>query len=659
MSIAPVLSDRICRHYRAAERTDMAEWVKANITITAGQSADYAGLPMDVARTPHSRLIFDFLNDPEAEELNVQKSSAAAMTSTLIGACLCILKTRPRNILYLIGNQEEARKMSNRYWKPWIRQVFGDAVADEEGQATLHLKVNGVNMISGSPTEKMLRGIQFAIIIEDESDTMSNILGGGSQTIEEAERERVKNTLRSKIIRLSTPLKKWDKDRPKDDQEGARINRLYLEGDQRLYHCPCPGCGVRQEIRYDDLAADDDRDEKGEWRFETIMKSTFWKCPKCGRRVEEGGGKRAMVEAGQWVASVSGDGRIWSAWHSDTANLIGKTTWGRIRHDLEKKRGTMSEAGVRRAYLAEPEDTSTGGTADRDRETVLRHCGHHARGTCPIIPWRVTCYVDVQKNCERFPWVTHALTQTGEVYVLDWGECEEFSDLFMRDTVTGRIHGLLSRPIPLAIPETLARATWPDESKQPRHCFIKRALIDSGYMAKADKPGADDSKEESVYQFCAGTWDFQENRYLFVPAKGRGGRQISEPTVDSKVEYNGRILPLQLYDDWTFRRDLYNIRLASDPENPSVMGRTRPRIYFPRREDVESDHKASAPGQSFLSQLLSERIVVGDYKVGNLIKSGPHWQKNGPNDYGDGVKGGLILHAVLSRHLMMQQPAEI
>lgn len=659
MTLAEQLIDRVCRHYMTGDRIDAAVWARDNITIEAGQSADYAGLPMDVARTPHARIIYDFLADPVAEELNVMKSSAAAMTSTLIAACLCILKTRPRNILYLIGNQQEARKMSNRYWKPWVRQVFGDAVADGEEQAALHLKVNGVNMISGSPTEKMMRGIQFAIIIEDESDTMDNVLGGGRQTLEEAERERVKNTLRSKIIRLCTPLKKWDAKRPNADQAGARIHRLYLEGDQRDYHCPCPKCGEFQPIKYDDLATDGERLPDGSLHLDNIMAKTYWRCPRCARRVDEGSEKRAMIGAGVWIPSQSGSGRVWSAWHTDMVNLIGKTTWGRIRHDLEKRRGTIAEAGVRRAYLAEPEDTSTEGEANRDKETVLRHCGEYRRGTCPILPWRVTCYVDVQKNCARFPWVTHALTQTGEVYVLDWGECEEFGELFTRDTVTGRIHGLYTRPIPLAVNETLMASKFPDPEKRPKYCFIKRALIDSGYMARGAKTDQSDHAEESVYRFCSGTWDMTEQRYLFVPAKGRAGRQINEPTVDSKVEFNGRILPLQLFDDFLAKRDLYNIRLASDPQNPSLLGRTRPRVYFPRREDLEEDHKTAEPGQSFLSQLLSERLVDGEYRVGNVLKRGLHWSVSGPNDYGDGVKGGIVLSYVLSRHVLESQPVQI
>lgn len=647
--ISEQIRERITGFYRPPSCASVADWVRENLRIEARQSADYAGLPMDVDRTPHARIIYDFLDDPVAEELNVMKSSAAAMTSTLIAACFWVMRNERRNILYLIGNQAEAKKMATRYWKPWVRQVFGDAVADEETQAALHLKVNGIDLISGSPTEKMMRGIQFGIIIEDESDTLPNILGGKGQSLEVAERERVKNALRSKIIRLSTPLKKYDPKRPKDDQEGARMHRMYLEGDQRVYHCHCPGCGVAQPFgpdAYDQLVCDNDRIGAA-FNLDRILTDTQWECPTCRRRVSEGREKEAMVKGGFWKPTAPGSGRIWSAWHTDLVNLIGKTTWGRIRHDIEKRRGTMEEAGVKRAYLAIPEDTSLEVGIERDKETILRHCGHYRRGTCPVIPWRTTLYVDVQKDCARFPWVAHALLMDGAVYVLDWGEVDSFTDLFHRDG-SGQIRGLVSHRFPLALNETEARTKWPDPKDQPADVRIVRAMIDSGYMARGGD--VEDGREESVYGFCLRTWDQAERRLIFCPAKGRGGKQILEPTIDSVVDFNGAKLPLLLYDDWAFKRDLYNVRLASDPEAPTMQAKMRPRIYLPRREDIEEDHRTAQPGRSFLSQLLSERIVDGPYPTkGGVTRLGPHWHSTGPHDYGDGLKGGLIMHAALCR----------
>lgn len=660
MSLESTILDAITRHYIPRPLVPMEQWIRERITIDARQSSEHAGRPMDVHLTPHTRLVFDFFNDPRAEELNVQKSSAASMTSTIIAACLYRIWHKPCNILYLIGNQDEARKMSESYWRPWIAQVWGDKAAYGDDQNALTLYVNGVEIILGSPTAKVLRGKQFGIIVEDESDTLPSKLEGDNQPLTVAERERVKGTRRSKIIRICTPSRKWNEKRPQDDQPKARINKHYLEGDRREYRVPCPHCAHEGPVLYDDLyTIGGDKDLAGDVDTERILQNTVWRCPMCKQDVAEGSQKATMARAGRWVPTKPGSGRIWSAWHTDTCALIGKATWGRIRADLERSRGTADEAGVRRAYLAEPENTilDIGGT--RDRETILRHCSHYERGTCPIVPWHTGLYVDVQKNCARFPYVIASIDKALNLYVIDWGECEEFADLLFRDMASHRWQGLYVRPIPLVLNEITARAHFGDRPR-PSHVYITRALIDSGYRARGASADQEDHREESVYGFCTTTYEPSEMRYLFAPAKGRAGQQIAVPTADTRVEFNGRVLPLHFYDDWGFKRDLYQIRLASDPANPSPLAKDRPRIFLPRREALEEDHAASEAGRSFLSQLLAERIVDGPYRTsGGTLKHGPHWHSTGPNDLGDCLKGLSVLAAILQRHLMAAAPSQM
>lgn len=657
MSIERDILAAIQRHYMPPPLVPMEQWIRENITIDPRQSSEHAGRPMDVNMTPHTRIVFDFFNDRTAEELNMQKSSAASVTSTIIAACLYRIQFRPCNILYLIGNQDEARKMSESYWRPWIAQIWGEKAAYGDDQSSLSLYVNGVEIILGSPTAKTLRSKQFGIVVEDESDTLPSKLEGDNQPLTIAERERTKATRGAKILRICTPSKKWNPKRPQDDQPKTRINQLYLQGDQREYRVPCPHCAIEQPILYDDLfTIGGDRDLAGDLATERILSDTLWRCPTCKGTVAEGSVKAAMARAGKWVPTKPGSGRIWSAWHTDMLALIGKATWGRIRSELERARGTAEEAGVRRAYLAEPENTILDLGAGRDIETILRHCSTYERGTCPIVPWRVVLYVDVQKNCARFPYVISALRQDGTLYVLDWGEAEEFADLLVRDRGTGRWHGLYAHPIPLVINDATRRQHFGDKPA-PANVYITRALIDSGYRARGDTLDPENHAEESVYGFCATTFEASEMRYLFAPAKGRAGKQITVPTLDSSVQFNGRQLPLHFYDDWAFKRDLYNIRLASDPAAPTPLAKDRPRIYFPRREALEDDHASSESGRSFLSQLLSERIVDGEYRTaGGVLKHGLHWHAHGPNDLGDCLKGCLILYAILQRQVMDAQP---
>src|SRR5690606_2060327 len=125
--------------------------------LEANQSTDYAGQPYDIRNVPHARIIFDFLRDPFARELNLMKSSSAAISTSLIAALVWLTYHEPRNIIYLINNREEMRKLSKTVWQPFLRQVFGTLTVDDPDQMNLHLSVNGIEIYLGSPTEGMMR----------------------------------------------------------------------------------------------------------------------------------------------------------------------------------------------------------------------------------------------------------------------------------------------------------------------------------------------------------------------------------------------------------------------------------------------------------------------------------------------------------------------
>jgi hypothetical protein len=642
---------QLSKRWMPPEKIPPEEWFLKNLRLSANQSADYAGEPLDLRRTPHARLILDFLLDPEAKELSIMKSSAAALSTTVIGMCVYILKHKPRNILYLISNKEEAVKLSKQVWQPFLRQVFGDEV-DTEEQANLHLHINGVEVFAGSPTENLLRNKQVGIVIEDESDTMSDTLIGGGQSLEIAQKERTKNTRGAKIIRLCSPLYKYDPKRPKVSQTGTRIHKHYLRGDQREYRVPCPKCEAFTPLRTDDLVYDHCRLFDGTYDLDRVAEETHWRCPLCAHVVHEGREKAAMVNSGRWEATNLKPERrsVWSAKHTDLAALIGQATWGYIMAELLRTKGTAEEIGVRRSHLAEPEDLQNAG-AERDRESILRHCGTHERGVCPIPAWHILLTVDVQKDCKRFPWMITAVAVNGDSYVIDWGEADAFSDLYVRD-VYGKIHGLIVEPIPLRLPSSVEAREFPDGGAPP-YVYVSRALIDSGYRARDARVDESDGKTESVYEFCKRTAYPPENRYLFVPVKGQGGKASTRKalTVDSCVEFQGIHLPLHLYDDNHFKRDLYNVRLPSDPKNPDELARERGRIVFPRLEDIDED---------LIFQLSTERIYDREIKKANGRKiTVPMWDNpDGPNDLGDCLKWVLIFYNIMQRQLQEMANAE-
>lgn len=644
-----MVREAFARHYMPQPKVSVEQWLYQNLRLSKGQSADYAGEPLDLARVPHARLILDFLAHPEARELNIMKSSAAQFTTTTIGAIIHRLWDDPCNVLYLITNREEANKLSKQLWQPFLRQVFGRSV-DTEEQSNLNLEINGAQVYSGSPTEGLMRNKQVGIIVEDESDTMSDSLIGGGNNLEVAQRERTKNTRGAKIIRLCTPLYAYDPKRAKIEQPRTRIHRNYLRGDQREYRCPCPKCGMWNAIVPEDLHYAHCRDLAGAWDLDRIREETSWRCPSCKKEIWDGPGKVAMVSAGRWVPTAKAESRVvWSARHTDMISLIGAATWGHIASELARTEDKpLERVAVRRSHLAEPESLHDSGQV-RTRYTVLQHCGHHEKGTCPVVPWLVSLTVDVQKDAARFPWMIGAITTSGDQYVIDWGEAKCFDDLFMRDNA-GFVHGLYTQPIPLRLSHSAAVAAFPD-GNVPANVYVNRALIDSGYRARGQVTDESDAAAESVYAFCLRTYHAHENRFLFVPVKGRAGVQINALTIDSSVMVNGVQLPLLHYDDPAFKRTLYNIQLDADPKNPGPLAKSHPRIIFPRESDIDD---------ALIEQLTSERLMDverRDGRTGRMITKRVWDNPDGPNDLGDCLKWIGVLWEVARRQLLLAQTA--
>ena len=120
-----IILQRLATHWMPREILPAEQWLYQNLRLEKNMTSEFAGEPYDIRNVPHARLIFDFLRDPVAEELNVMKSSAAAMSTAVIAAITYYFWLDPRNIIYLISNQDEARKLSKQVMQPFLRQVFG------------------------------------------------------------------------------------------------------------------------------------------------------------------------------------------------------------------------------------------------------------------------------------------------------------------------------------------------------------------------------------------------------------------------------------------------------------------------------------------------------------------------------------------------------
>lgn len=607
-AIENTIAARLKTHWTPPPEMPMEDWLRANLRITPNQSADSANQPLDLRKNPQSRIVAEFFDDPIAQELNIQKSSAGGVSTTVI-ACLCReLQRNPGNVLYLIGSQPEAAKVSQIYFKPFLRQIFGPVI-DEKHQAMLHLKVAGIEIFIGSPTEEQLRNKQIKYLIEDESDTMEEVLKGGAQNLDIAESERTKNARGSKIIRLCCPLYAFDPQAPKDvTQPFSRINRHYLRGDRREFRVPCPYCAIETPIERTAFHYLQCRDLTGVYDLDRVREETVWRCPSCQGEVRDTvAAKMALFERGRHVPTTKALSKtIWSAQVTDLAVLFGKAaSWGFVEAALlEAESESESKfAAAKRSHLGEPQAREKDNLS-RTAESILRHQGTHERGICPIIPTLVTLCADVQKNATYFPWLLSALNHHGDIFVIDWGEAAD----------TDELEEIRRRPITSALSAaSLSRFT--DGIAPP--VYVTHALIDSGHRAKGDQL---DLTMMAVYTFCsdAGLMRVPGGmRWRWVPVKGRGAGQMQTNDIikESKAKVNDTLtLPLTLYNDPALKSELYHIQLAADPtpDAPDSEAQRRakalPRIILPIRHPDETLEDGAISYNQLIAELQSERF---------------------------------------------------
>ena len=100
----------------------------------------------------------------------------------------------------------------------------------------------------------------------------------------------------------------------------SRIEKAFAESDQRRFHVPCPHCGTFQVLEWRGVA----------WP-EGEPARAFYACQTCGGVIEEHD-KPELLAAGEWRASVPGDGRT-AGFHL-SALYSPFESWGEIAIDF-------------------------------------------------------------------------------------------------------------------------------------------------------------------------------------------------------------------------------------------------------------------------------------------------------------------------------------
>jgi phage terminase large subunit GpA-like protein len=343
-------------------------------------------------RAPYQRGIMDAFSEEDAV-LIVMMSSAQVGKTLIVKAVLGYhIDVDPCPILVVQPTVEMAETFSKDRLAPMIRDtpaLYGkvsDAKSRDSGNTILKKNFPGghVTMI-GANAPAPLASRPIRIVLCDEVDRYPPSAGTEGDPVNLAKKRTVTFRSKKRVALLSTPTVKGR----------SRIERAWLQSDQRRYYVPCPHCGHMHVLKWENVSI-----------IEDDPATARMSCPSCGGMYDHAD-KMAMLVAGQWIkenpdSHIPGFhiNELYSPWRSFVE--VATDYYAAKGNPEEEKTWWNTSMGETFEEIGERADAS---------ELATRRMNYDA-DTVPEGVLTVTAGVDVQKD--RF-----------EIEFVGWGLGEE------------------------------------------------------------------------------------------------------------------------------------------------------------------------------------------------------------------------------------------
>lgn len=257
----------------------------------------------------------DAVNDPLIKSISVIKSARVGYTKCLDNIIGYFLHQDPSPILVVQPREEDAEDYSKTEILPMIRDtpvlsmIAGDLKSRSSNQ-TIQKRVfrNGASVsFVGANSPGGFRRITARIVLFDEVDGFP-VSGAGVEGDQIALGTKRSETFwNRKIVMGSTPTVKGE----------SRIEKAWLQSDQRRYYVKCPHCQHEQTLKWQNIQWEKDVDEDGK-TTKHYPETAYFICESGNGCVIQETDKPAMINGGRWVAEKSFNGHagfhIWAAY---------------------------------------------------------------------------------------------------------------------------------------------------------------------------------------------------------------------------------------------------------------------------------------------------------------------------------------------------------
>jgi len=286
ISAEAVLTSALARVMAPPPPFDMTRWCEENITFD--ERSPMPG-PFRISRFPFIREIHEVLS-PEhpAREVTVRGSAQWGKTVSIIQPTVGAWhEYTPLDSLVVHPTQSAATEWVDNKWLPMrrstsaLREIFGDGRGENKdakfNQETLARNGSLKVASAGSPAD--LTGTTRRLVVMDDLSKWEMTDKGDPEALALSRAEGFED---AKILRVSTPLIRGT----------CRITRAFDRSDQRHFYVPCPHCGNRAPLTWENFKASIEPER---------LHAAHFTCEACGSAIEHGD-KERIVGQGSWVA---------------------------------------------------------------------------------------------------------------------------------------------------------------------------------------------------------------------------------------------------------------------------------------------------------------------------------------------------------------------
>ncbi len=340
-------ADEIERAWRDGLTPDplltVSEWADRHRVLSSKASSEPGR--WRTSRTPSLREIMDCLS-PHSPVERVVFMKAAQVGATEMGSNWVgyVIHHAPGPMMAVWPTVEMAKRNSKIRIDPLIEESpalterIAPARSRDSGNTILAKEFRGgVLVMTGANSAVGLRSMPVRYLFLDEVDGYPRDVEGEGDAISLAE-ARTRTFARRKILIVSTPT----------IAGASAIEREYEASDQRRYLVPCPQCGHKQALRFEQL-----RWEKGQPETATYV------CEACEQAIPEHH-KTWMLEHGEWHASAPDNSGKCIGFH--LSSLYSPIGWRRWREIAAAWESAVSQESGSAAAIKTFKNTELGET---------------------------------------------------------------------------------------------------------------------------------------------------------------------------------------------------------------------------------------------------------------------------------------------------------